>query len=118
MRIAVITAFRAGEVISFLREAALVKSASLYADAVEVLSFSSLVYTDWGAIPPEQAEQLRNAFITPTQQATSPRSPRPATESPRSRESTSYCQRFGKVYSQSTIASHEKAMCGEPSSTR
>jgi hypothetical protein len=65
VRIAVITAFRAGEVISFLREAALVKSASLYADAVEVLSFSSLVYTDWGAIPPEQAEQLRNAFIHP-----------------------------------------------------
>lgn len=65
MRIAVITSFIAGERINFFREVALVKSASLYADTIEVLSFSSLVYTDWGAIAPEEAEALRRALIAP-----------------------------------------------------
>lgn len=65
MRIAVITTFVAGEMINFFREAALVKSASLYADAIEVLSFSSLVYTDWGAIDADEASALKRALITP-----------------------------------------------------
>ncbi len=65
MRIAVITSFIAGERINFFREVALVKSASLYADTIEVLSFSSLVYTDWGAIAPEEAEALQRALIAP-----------------------------------------------------
>lgn len=64
MRIAVVTSFVAGEMINFLREVELVKSASLYADSIEVLSFSSLVYTGWGAIPPDEAEALRSALIT------------------------------------------------------
>lgn len=65
MRLAVITAFRAGELISFVREVALVKSASLYADSIDVLSFSSLVYTDWGGLPEEEVELLRSAFAGP-----------------------------------------------------
>lgn len=43
------------------------KSASLYADSVEVLSFSSLVYTDWGAIDPEEADALRRALGSPNE---------------------------------------------------
>lgn len=43
------------------------KSASLYADSVEVLSFSSLVYTDWGAIDPEEADALRRALASPNE---------------------------------------------------
>lgn len=65
MRLAVITAFRAGEVISFSREVALVKSASLYADSIDVLSFSSLVYTDWGGLPKDEVDLLRTAFSGP-----------------------------------------------------
>ncbi|WP_036968873.1 hypothetical protein [Promicromonospora kroppenstedtii] len=65
MRIAVITTFGAGEVVDFVRETALVKSASLYADAIEVLSFASLVYTQWDAIEPDEAAALQQALTAP-----------------------------------------------------
>ena len=65
MRIAVVTSYRAPERINFFREVDLVKAASLYANSIEVLSFSSLVYTDWGAIPEDQAQMLREAIHRP-----------------------------------------------------
>lgn len=65
MRIAVVTSYRAPERINFFREVDLVKAAALYADSIEVLSFSSLVYTDWGAVPEDQAQMLREAIYRP-----------------------------------------------------
>lgn len=62
MRIAVISSFAAGERIDFRREVDLVKAASLYADEVEVLSFSSLVFTEWDAVEPEEATALSDAL--------------------------------------------------------
>lgn len=73
MQIAVVTTWVAGEVIHFRRETELVKAASLYADRIEVLSLSSLVYTDWGGIGPDDAAALREALVAPTGAATLPR---------------------------------------------